>query len=436
MKVKIGTVRDILEYMTIMFMILGFNTPYSTSLRNEYPLSQITSILIVFLLLVEFSIHNIRKNMLSRWVLYFVPYYICEMIVLLLSTSRETSFSFIGKFLIIFPAMVLLLMLHAEIGDWDRLLRKFANIVAILAGVSLFFWILGSQLRLLKPTNYIYAEWGGNYNYPMWFGVYTERQYEIFSTTHIMRNQGIFNEGPMYNFVLIVALAYEVFLRNNLCDRLDDYTSLTYVKKPWRMRNRKNITMRIILLSLTVLSTLTTTGMILLIMIAVINYMLNTPRDRIMKVMKPMLAVILGLVGLYLAIQIFMQKSTSLSWISRADDLRIGFLTFLSSPLWGTGYQLLEGIGGKRTGYSNSIMAILAQGGIFLGLVYLIPMICTLLKSFKLTQYNILAFSLIIIVAFSFTAVAYTFVMLMLVAFFNAYILEQTDKRRIQYSQN
>lgn len=424
MKVKIGTVRDILEYMTILFMILDFNTPYSTSLKNEYPLTQITTILIVVLLLVEFSILNIRKNMLNRWILYFIPYYIFEITVFLMSTSRESSFSFFGKFLIIFPIMVLLLMLHAEMGGWDRLLRKFANIVAILAGVSLFFWIFGSQLRILKPTNHIYAEWGNNYNYPMWYGVYTERQYQIFSDSIIFRNQGIFCEGPMYNFVLVVALTYEVFLKNNFGNQSDDYTSLTYAQKPWRMRHGKIFTIRIILLSLTILSTTTTTGIILLIMIAVINYMLNTPRDRIMKVMKPLLAVIVSLVGLYFAIQIFLQKSTSFSWISRADDFRIGFLTFLSSPLWGTGYSLLEGIGGKRTGFSNSIMAILAQGGIFLGLVYLIPMICTLLKSFKLTQYNILAFSLIIIVAFSFTAVSYTFVMLMLVAFFNVYILE------------
>lgn len=426
MRIKISIVSDILEYLIILFMILDFHTPYSTAIGKSYPFTQITAILIVFLFLAELSKRSIRKNMLNRWSLYFVPYYICEMIVLFLSTSRETFFSFMAKFLVVFPGMVILFIMYVQEGDRDRFLRKFSDFVTILAAISLLFWIFGSQLRLLKPTNYIYAEWGGNYNYPMWFGVYTERQYQLFPSTHIMRNQGIFNEGPMYNFVLIVALAYEVFLRNNLCDRSDVAQVISFVGTIPQKQHTKIITMRIVLLSLTVLSTMTTTGIILMIMIVVFRYMINRFRNNIVKSLKPMLTVIIVSVGLYLAIQVFLQKSTSHSWQLRADDLRTGFLTFLSSPIWGTGIASLEGIGGKRTGFSNSIMAILSQGGILFCFVYFIPMIGTMFKSFGKHQYNVLVFTVIILLAFAFTAVTYTFVMLILIAFFNAYILDST----------
>lgn len=457
MKIRLQ-LRGIMEYLAVIFMILDFNTPYSNAQDINYPLTQITAILIAVLLLMNFSKYGMKRSTLNRWARYFIPFYLLAMFLLFNSVPSEHAFTFVAKMLIVYPALVFLFMLYAERDEMFRLLEKYVSIVTIIAGISLFFWIYGTQLGIIPPSNYIHAYWGEDYNYPIWFGVYTQRQ-TFYDNVSLFRNQGIFCEAPMFCFVLIVAVAYEIFLKTQVRNKSEvsqysfiesnrnvikreDHDSISSTawdfhiavkSSTFTMRKQQRarfITLRMILLIVATLSTMSTTGIILLIMAFVFRYFLTTPRDYLLKRMKPLLIVFFSIVGVYLAIQIFLKKSTSYSWRSRFDELRAGFLTFLSSPLWGTGFgtynamELFRSIShGKKAGTNNSIMEILSQGGIALGMVYLVPIFGTLWKAITRRQYGIVAFTVLITVAFSFTVVSYTFVMLTLLAFFNAYII-------------
>lgn len=441
--------RGVIEYLVVIFMILDFNTIYSTALNIDYRLTPITAILTFALLLFNVYSYRIKTRTLNSWLLYFIPIYLLEIILFVRSVGSEQAYSFIAKFFIVFPLLVFLFMLYVERGEMYRLLEKYVNVVTIMAVLSLFFWLFGSQLNIIRPTNYIYASWGGNYNYPMWFGVYTQRQSGTFLGFTLVRNQSIFCEGPMYNFILIVALAYELFLRNHVGDKsgvsrrnmlgngmvergfnvVSNSSTITKRQK----HHKRVVTFRLVLLIVTILSTVTTTGMILLITAFFLRFMLTKSGDNILRIIKPLLVGAVGIVGLYLAIQIFLQKSTSGSWKARFDDLRAGFLAFLSSPLSGTGFATYTGIdmfrsswrtaGGEKAGFSNSLMQILGQGGVLLGLIYLIPIIGVLWKSIRKKRYDIFAFTVLITIVFTFTVASYKLVMLMLIAFFNAYIL-------------
>lgn len=466
MRVRLS-VSGVIEYLTVIFMLLDFSTPYSCALNINYSLTRTTGILAVVLLLIYIYPYGIKMHTLNRWLLYFIPFYLLQIIFLSHSVDSAHAYTFVTKFMFFFPAFVFLFMLYTERGEMYRFLEKYVNVVTFIAGISLFFWLFGSQMGIIQPTNYIYASWGGNYNYPIWFGVYTQRQEENFLGIILVRNQGIFCEAPMYNFILIVALAYELFLRNHVEDkngvsRLNILRNDRNVSKDGgnhfyskadgafsvasnssiiikqQMQRKRVVTFRLILLIVTILTTLTTTGMILLIMAFVLRYMFTKSRDYILRSIKPLLIVLVCIAGLYMAIQIFLQKSSSFSWKIHFDDLRAGFLAFLSSPLTGTGFESYTVIdmfrsswrtaGGRKAGFSNSIMRILGQGGLVLGLVYFIPIIGTIWKSVRSKQYDIFAFTALITVAFSLTIVCYSLVMLTIIAFFNAYIIESKTR--------
>lgn len=438
MKVRLQ-MRAAIEYLTVIFMLLDFYTPYSCALNIYYPLTRIASILVCVLLLINVYLYGIKNHVLNRWLLYFLPYYILVIIYFSFSVDLEHVYTFVSKFMIILPMLVFLFMLYIERGEMYRLLEKYVNVVTIIAGISLFFWLFGTQMKIIQPTNHIYASWGGNYNYPMWFGVYTQRQQESFFGATVFRNQGIFCEAPMYSFNLVVAIAFELFLKNHAKGGFSvTSNSSTIIDR--QMQHNRFITFRLVLLVVTIFSTVSTTGIILLIMAFVLHYMLTRPRDFFLVKIKPLLVGIIGIAGLYLAIRIFLQKSSSYSWMIRFDDLRAGFLAFLSSPLTGTGFESYANIdmfrsfwrtaGGKVAGFSNSIMRILGQGGVLLGLVYFVPIIGAMWRSGKNKQYNILAFTAIITIAFSLTIVCYSLIMLTLIAFLNAYSIGSITRKQ------
>lgn len=73
------------------------------------------------------------------------------------------------------------------------------------------FYIIGSTLNLISPTAYVPVFWGEQRIYPTYFYLYFEAQNSFFLGNEYIRNCGIFNEAPMYNMALCIALAIELF---------------------------------------------------------------------------------------------------------------------------------------------------------------------------------------------------------------------------------
>lgn len=433
MKVKLKTIIiSPFEYLTVLFLILDCYSVYAVAVRDYY-INEITAILIFFLFLSRIALMGFKKSMLEKWLKYHVVYYAVALFLMIMSVSAEEAYNYSFKYLIVLPLLTMLLLHYAEDRNACRLFEIFSNILLALSVISIFFWIFASNLHVIQPTGGMMVDWGYVKYYPMYLGVYGERQTQEFLFYNGFRNQSIFAEAPMYSFVLVMAISYEIFLRP------------AYVTSLSGARSKSRSVLRLCILIAALLTTITTTGYILLMGVFVLKYMISKPKEAIIRNLKRLSSILVIGLAIFVALSIFQNKTTSVekvSWIARADDLYAGFRAFLLSPIYGTGYGSYEGINrfrgafraesaGVTSGFSNSLMLVLAQGGLVFLFMYMYPTVKAIMVAINTKQYGLMSFALMFMVDFAITLQMGTILGLFIVAFLYAIAALQQNKQII-----
>jgi len=298
---------------------------------------------------------------------------------------------------IIMEVMVLLLYCFLVEDRMQDTMRKFSNIVVMIAGISLFFWIFGSLLDWIPSTGTWILDWGSasgdaKGNIQVYYGIYFETQTIYLSGIgRIIRNTAIFTEAPMCSLVFSLAFLVEIYLRK-----------------------KKRILVCVILV-LGIISTTSTTGIAIVVLALGIKIMLKRGLrpskswfSMIAKsVLIPLLCLLVALIVFYF-LSTKLNSSASASGASRLYDFVNGFRAWFGKPIFGYGYgtsALVLEYG--NYGFSNSIIPILTQGGLYLFLLYLFPIfwgvtICILGK-----DWNKLIFYLLFLVMFVITIIPF-----------------------------
>lgn len=403
-----------LEYLTVLLIILECSTIYAAAIDTDYHLPEVTAFTASVLLLFEVSTFRFSKRAVNRLGLWLFFYYLLMLLFMLLSVNIKIAFTFVVKFLIILPILVFIFTVHTQQHKPYRLLYRYSDVMLVIALISLFFWVFASLLHLIPPSSYFRASWGMDYAYPCYWGLYAERQINF----GIYRNESFFCEGPMYSLCLVFALAIELFLQP-----ADGVKKRNTTKQSDRS-NIKRRKARVTILIITLLSTLTTTGTIVLIAMLSMRFFLIRANRQETYSLKLIASVIVFGIAVIAMLYVFESKALSHSWRARTDDFVSGFNAWLENPLFGSGFgdsSLIQAYMNKNIrsnlGFSNSASLVLAQGGIVLFLVYMIPIAGTIIQSFNMKSYNIAAFSFVILVEFTFTIWSYRFLMLFLLAF-------------------
>ena len=270
-------------------------------------------------------------------------------------------------------------------------LVKYKNLIAVVVVISLFFWLFGSQLNVIKPNVHVYSSWSKSY-VSGYFGIYFEPQYveAIFFDGFILRNCAIFAEAPMCAFQFGVALLIEVFL----------------CKKP------SNILFVIYTLGL--LTTVSTMGYVIVIGVVVMRFLMFKPKKQAGKIIKS-LVVLLSVVFGFVAAYLVFSKLDSSSGNIRMDDFMAGYLAWQDNVLFGNGFNNIDAIIKHMSswriteqGFSNSIFQILSDGGLYLASFYIVSFVRGLY--FARIYRNLKSFIFIIFFMFMFviTIVSYT----------------------------
>lgn len=230
----------------------------------------------------------------------------------------------------------------------------YVRIVLIIGMVSLFFWVFMSCFHIIKPTGIVILKWGGIEDaVPTYHNLYFECQnyiLDFFGINIGVRNCGIFSEAPMASFIYSSALLANCYLSNN----------------------RRNIIE--VFLTILIITTLSTTGLIVVICYYALIFCLKKSDIAFMKIAKffvMIIVLILAVVGIrYLLID----KLNSGSGRVRSEKINMEFDAFLSNPLFGNGYNTYT------NGSSNSFTSVLADGGIVLFCFYYIPIFTSIFK--------------------------------------------------------
>lgn len=344
-----------LLYIFTFLMILSVNSVYFSTHTGRNVITVLIMILALVLSAQSLSIlkkKDIPQIGLVNWYIYYV--FVTAIFFLVQSYKPLGLGSTTILELFVFPILILPYVYMEKKTSYTGFFNKYKNIVLILSVVSLIFWIMalaGVPTNVTKTVN-----WGRLRPVSGYFNLdYIAQSGNInFLGISLVRNTGIFVEAPMYSFILSIALMIHLFADKD--SKIFDWQT--------------------ILLTLTILSTTSTTGLIVLLLAVFIRMM------RRLKGFWKILLVILVPILIYLFIAILNMKidnassnDMTSSFNIRMNDFYAGFMTWKDSPFWGNG---LNNVGALNTymnplrllisgnsGFSSGAMEMLALGGIY-----------------------------------------------------------------------
>lgn len=282
------------------------------------------------------------------------------------------------------------------------LFDRIEQIMTVIAGVSLVFWLFGSLLGILRPTGYTYITWsldGSAVPVNTYFGIYYETQEQTIGSLRLMRNTAVFTEAPMSSFMFSFALMIELFKRKNASKR------------------------KVMLLIAAIVTTFSTTGYVVLIAALFLHYLISSKaRSNLEAALRFTVIPVLLIAAVFALKYWFENKLDTVSGSVRVDDFVAGYRAWLDHPLMGNGYnnyssytQYMSWFRMNNTGFSNSLMQIMAYGGLYLIFPYFMSLGWGCYRMISRRQWNELAF--IGLYAFMFVLTVNSFQMLTLFEF-------------------
>lgn len=404
----VSKISSVIDVILMFFLIISTNSIY-VNIEDAYNFNNYITILILVSFVCKIILFKISKEIFNKILILLGGYYSIVILISIINFSKFTINNVLYYF-INFPLLLVIILLLREQNKLQTWLINFINITTLLAIISLFFWILVSNLNIIAPTDYLINKWSDGGVAVSYYNIYFETQRIAIMDNVIIRNSGIFAEAPMWNLILSIALMIQtLFLGRN---------------------NYKTF-----ILVLTILSTVSTTGIYIigLIIAYKIIFEVSGWKKYITLILVPILLLVLSF--------IWENKSETVSASIRFDDYKAGIQAWFDSVFFGSGFlnglRVIESymdttIRGNL-GYSNSLFIILAQGGIILFILYLLPMMLILVR--RKYSYNTKFFIVLFIVILSTTIFVDTYIFAFIVGFMYSIVLigvlDEKNNRRI-----
>lgn len=339
----------------------------------------IFSLLLIFISLVVLWLINpffdISKNILIGFIIY-----IFGAIIILINSHFTTNSVFMLA--IAFPICIWLTYLLLIDNLITKFVNIFVNIMAIVAIISMIFWLFGSILQKLHPTSVVYSGWSSEY-VNSFYGIYFQPQgadINLLGLLHISaRNSAIFFEAPLATFLFGFSLLVNEFIET---------------KKIYRL-----------IFLLAIITTFDTTSIIVLLLY-ILYYVRNIKYMN--RVFLILIETILSAVVIILISIVLQNKAIDGgSFQDRSYHMIKELQAFTASPIYGKGFDVFT------KGSSNSICAVAADGGILLWLMYYFPLLKIIGKISRDKRILLIIF----IIMFSITVIQYTYLMYIIVSF-------------------
>ena len=404
----VSKISSVIDVILMFFLIISTNSIY-VNIEDAYSFNKYITILILVSFVCKIILFKISKEIFNKILILLGGYYSIVILISIINFSKFTINNVLYYF-INFPLLLVIILLLREQNKLQTWLINFINITTLLAIISLFFWILVSNLNIIAPTDYLINKWSDGGVAVSYYNIYFETQRIAIMDNVIIRNSGIFAEAPMWNLILSIALMIQtLFLGRN---------------------NYKTF-----ILVLTILSTVSTTGIYIigLIIAYKIIFEISGWKKYITLILVPILLLVLSF--------IWENKSETVSASIRFDDYKAGIQAWFDNVFFGSGFlnglRVIESymdttIRGNL-GYSNSLFIILAQGGIILFILYLLPMMLILVR--RKYSYNTKFFIVLFIVILSTTIFVDTYIFAFIVGFMYSIVLigvlDEKNNRRI-----
>lgn len=348
----------VLLYLLACFLILDGNSMYHSLADRDLNLQWIC-LAVAFVTIIFSGKSKMSASMFAVSYILFIYFGV----YFLLKYNDVNKGVYIG-ILIGVPMLLILFSNLKQLEMEYDLFYCVEDIVLILSIVSLFFWLVGEVFGLIHTNMSVITIWGQIRRREGYFGLQFVTDYSNSFGRGLPINSGIFTEGPMFCLWLCIALSTELFLKK---------------------RTKKA---RVILLVMTILSTLSTTGIFYIALCVAIKYIdYMKKRTSLWKIIMTLILIMTLPIAIATLQQIYMLKAGTSSYFTRLQDYRAGYLIWKESPVLGSGYgdilSLQKYVLASRAGnvgFSNSITAILGTGGLWNFIIYILSIVLPLIR--------------------------------------------------------
>lgn len=391
-------IKNIVEYIIAFCFILNLRSMYNYIDGKGHLFSLLIFSINTLSIIFYCYILNKEKGGIPKKIYYliFLLLYLGVFIIFNKTNMREYIL-----YLISFIMIILLYILNNFDKKIPIILYRYSTIVYYIAMISCVIWLFGSILHLISPSGTISTIWtwtGEPKEINTFWLIQFEPQvlprsfgfFEKFS--NLVRNTSIFTEAPMASFNFSVALLIEVFLKKKI-----------------------NFN-KFIVFCIAIATTFATTGYVVIAGIFVYMYLTKQFNSKILKLIRLFFIPIALIVGGYTIITLISEKLSVGSGMIRVDDFVAGYKTWKNNLIFGAGFEntkifenYMSSFRSYNKGYSNSVMQILGQGGIWLFLPYAASFANSIFNSVKKIDINRLFFTMLFLFLFTVTIVSYQY---------------------------
>ena len=402
-----------LQYILAFLIILETRSVYSRCIVGHIDEIVIGGIILTIILII---LVNMNYKLKTKS-LFFLLFYYLYMFIFLIINVDGYNVNFVITFMILFPLVFLMFNLY-DSKEIKKIFKAYVNIMLIISIISLFFYIFGS-LNGIVPTNVTQEiNWGGVKIISGYFGLHFNAQTTVIFGSTILRNTSIFVEGPMFALHLLFAMALSLFM------------------------NKKLINKYSIIFGFSILSSLSITAILFYMFLLFYKYTFyNKSKTKI--ILLPILFFIFLIIGT----TFFNDKQSTNSYNIRNDDYTASFRVFNDYPIFGSGFannniviKYMSKFRLYNTGLSNSFVVLLVQGGLYLLIFYLLPVILNSLNLIKSKNKNLFLIEIMLLQFYLFFMNAYQYTSLMIIFLaFDYYILlfynKNNDLKNLQLKE-
>lgn len=397
MRLKIKSIQKILFFTFALFLVLDLNSVYTRLTTNAIPTTEICVILSILILCVSFLV----DSRLDYKIVFFIFAYLAYLIVFLIFTPKTGLTGFIIKFGVMLPSLCL--VFYKKTDNILLLLKYFAEIIIMLALISLLFYPFTNVLQILNPMGELTVHWRGDAPFHNYLFLFFTNDYSNY-TNYLIRNTGIFVEAPQYGLNLIFALVYELCIREK-------------IKK-----------INILIIAVTIVTTISVGSIITMLIMFFAKFIMFPVKNQTLRRIKHTVSIVFFcIVTSSLVYLLDVKMGSGNSFKIRVDDFVSGFASWKLHPWFGNGYGnsevIKQFVGEFRSwsvrngvvGFSNSIAMVLSNGGILLFLVYA-GAAFSFLKSNFINIWNRLLIVAVILLMLIFNSFAYSSVVFVFLA--------------------
>lgn len=352
-----------IKFFEVYLYLVAFFIIFSSGGILDQRYNNFSQVLLIVLCLPLVFLINFKKQHIL-FLSFIIPLY-------LLINSINYQDTILSYALFLFKFFLIFLWVRFCIEKNINFLEIFNRIIIGICIYSFFTYFLFDVFRLAP----YYTEVVNSKPYKVFFGFHYHWQEVEWFFGRVARNNSIFWEPGVFQIYIDFAIFYNLFL-------------LKRIKKS-----------ALLILSLSILSTFSTTGIILAVALFIIRFLMSKPKILFVKFLKFLTSFLLLILGIYLSVVLFNQKvnNGSESFALRYNDLFVGLQLFYDKPVFGWGFlnnTEYERILGTSNN-SNGLVSNLFQLGIFGLLFHFIPIYFAAKKYFNnFRLWSILAFLL------------------------------------------